>query len=779
MTGRTFLLTGVTGFLGKVVLEELLRRREELGVERIYAVIRPRDELSAEDRFQCELIGSPCFSRLPDDWSRLVTVIGGVLEQPEMGLGAIRGELAARVTHVIHAAASVEFDLPVAEAARANIATNLNVLELARSCPRLERLVSVSTAYATPHPGDAVPIQETPAPLWDDPERIYRDILDGRAAEADLLARSGHPNTYTLTKSLAEHLVIARRGEVPLSIVRPSIISASRRYPFPGWIDSTSGFAAFVVLLGLGHLRAVLGRPGARLDLVPVDEVAGRLLDEAVAESRGEGPAIRQAVAGLARSATVRECWNIVQEFFRTHRIDRLPVRRYLGRSAVGFATAHAIWHRLPIALGTLRSRDSRRRGRQLVGRLAYLNRVFPYFTSNSFDFRSSVPLDGDFEPTPYVRTVARGIYRHVLKRDETEWPLAGRRHPGNGGDLRWSLGQPNGNAWIRFASWVVTKVLRKAVDRVTVDLPSFEAARRSVPEGAALVIVPNHRSYLDFVLCSYLAFARPDLGIAIPHIAATIEFGRIPVLGRILRSLHAFYLRRGEGKEDPELTHRVHELVAAGRTLEFFIEGQRSRSREFLPPKRGLLRCLQATGKTCVLLPVALSYDRVPEEKAFARELAGGSKPKMRLGPLVKWTYRVWRGRIDLGRIHLACGVPVRLDGTRDVHEVSQEVIASLRGAMVATTYHLDAFLDCCAGCGVDRAWLHRAIEQRGGRVLQSALRPADDLDPLIAATLRHQFAHHFEGDGVTDESSRTLRTVLFGPRQERSGSRRPVSVA
>ena len=236
---------------------------------------------------------------------------------------------------------------------------------------------------------------------------------------------------------------------------------------------------------------------------------------------------------------------------------------------------------------------------------------------------------------------MCRGAYRHILHRDDTQWTMAGRKHPGHSGDLRWALKQPEGNLWIRFGGWLVTKLLRRAVERVTVDVPSFEAARNATPEGSPLVLVPNHRSYLDFVLCSYLCFARPDLGIRIPHIAAAIEFGRIPLLGRLLSALHAFYLRRGTGKEDPELTRRVHQLIEQGKTLEFFIEGQRSRTREFLAPKRGLLRCLQATGKTCTLLPVAFSYDRIPEEAVFALELAGLPKPRMRLGPLLRWAFR------------------------------------------------------------------------------------------------------------------------------------------
>ena len=51
MKGAHILLTGSTGFVGKVVLEELLRRREELGIEKIHLLIRPRGRKSPEDRF--------------------------------------------------------------------------------------------------------------------------------------------------------------------------------------------------------------------------------------------------------------------------------------------------------------------------------------------------------------------------------------------------------------------------------------------------------------------------------------------------------------------------------------------------------------------------------------------------------------------------------------------------------------------------------------------------------------------------------------------------------
>lgn len=754
---RTFLLTGATGFLGKVVLAELIRRKQELSLDRVYVVIRPRGEQGADERFRHEVTGSPCFSRLPAGWTDAVTVLEGTLEDPGLGLGAEQEELAHRVTHMIHTAASVSFDLPIRAATRSNVTTALNVLELARRCPRLERLVSVSTAYVTPHTGNDSPISEALSPLPAPAEELLARIEGGTAAEAELLARSGHPNTYTLTKSIAEHLLLARRGTVPVAIVRPSIISASREYPFPGWIDSTSGFGAFVLLIGLGHLRAMVGHPNARLDLIPVDEVASRILS--ACESAAV-PEIQHAVAGAGLSPTVHDCWEVIRDFYRMHPVARHPNLHYLGPRDLRFRLADLVHHRIPIAVAAARSPKLRAKARSLAARLAYLNHVFPYFTSRSFAFEASHPLDRSFVPAQYVHTVCRGVYRHVLKRDDAEWPLAGRHHAGHGGDSRWALTQPHGNMWIRFASWAVTKVLRRAVERVTVDVPSFEAARRAAVPGSALVIVPNHRSYLDFVLCSYLAFARPDLGIPIPHIAATMEFGKIPILGRILAALHAFYLRRGTGREDPELTRRVHALIREGKALEFFVEGQRSRSREFLPPKRGLLRCLQATGTPCTLLPVALTYDRVPEEAAFAAELSGAPKPKMRLGPLVSWVHAVWRGRIDLGRIHIACGEPIHLDAHCDVPQVSRQVIERLKGATAVTTYHLEAYLSHHAEDGLDVAGLRSAIEKGGGRVLESQLHPPPDLHPLIAGTLRHQFAHYLDyRAGYEEDAGRHAR--------------------
>ena len=759
VTGRHVLLTGATGFVGKVVLEELLRQRELLGIEAVHLLIRPgRKGQSPEQRFEDEVAASPCFSKLEPGWTQWIHVVPGDLTAPQCGVDP--GTLAAlgnEITHIIHCAASVEFDLPLAQAARSNITSALSVLKFARSCARLEMMVSTSTAYATPYPGVDVPVSEEIHPLPRPARTIFDAIVDGSADAQALLAETGHPNTYTLTKCLAEHLLLEERGDVPLAIVRPSIVSACWQHPMPGWIDSYAAYAGFVALIGTGFLHTVVCEPETRLDLVPCDQVAKRLITCAfmLHPSEVAQHPIRHAVSGAASSPAVQVCCDRTTDYFTPRSGPRRAGLHYVGLPSPRFHRIEWQHQILPVALArawyavTGRRRQARRAG-HLAGRLKSINRSFSYFTHHTFHFETSLPLDlPAFDPAAYVDVIYRGVDRHLLGGDDTQRTFAGRAHRDGQGDLRWALRQPHGNRSIRFGGWLVRKALRRMSEAVTFDRPSFEAARASVPEDSLLVVVPCHRSYLDFLLCSYLFFDQPGLGIAIPHIAAAREFSRIPVLGRMFARMQAFFLDRGQGREDARLTGKVRELVDGGQTLQFFIEGTRSRSRQWLHPKRGLLRCLQGTGQRCHLLPVAISYDRVPEEPAFRTELRGGPKPPMRLGGLLRWCLGLLVGRVRLGRIHLSCGEPIELGAHTDVPSAARAVVGELQAQTVATTHHLASFVAGSGGGVFDEKWLRQAIEARGGRVLHSD-RSIDDVDGVLEACLRYHWQHLFYGDAL-----------------------------
>jgi fatty acyl-CoA reductase len=414
------LLTGATGFLGKVVLAELLER---LPGARIWVLVRPSETQTARERFIRQVRLSPAFAGVArETWERVRPLRGDMFE-PDLGISpAMTRLLRERLSHVVHCAASVDFDQPLQAAATANIAGSLHALDLARSCHNAPVMVSVSTAYVGPHPpGEALAEALVPLPL--DTERVYESIMAGEADRDALLEETGHPNTYTFTKCLAEHLLVARRGEVPLRIVRPSIISASRARPVPGWIDSYAAFAGFVVLIGAGRLRALRARPQTPLDIVPCDAVATRIVDCALGNGQEGGHSIHYAVVGLERAPTVQECCDRIVEYFTAHPIDRKPGMSYVGPDAVRFELEHLQHHVAPRTLasawlGLLGKERTRQGVKRLFRRVSYLNEAFPYFTHHAFDFQPAQPLElPDHDPGEYVTEVCEGVARYLMGR--------------------------------------------------------------------------------------------------------------------------------------------------------------------------------------------------------------------------------------------------------------------------------------------------------------------------------------------------------------------------
>ncbi|THY38379.1 hypothetical protein D6C99_09121 [Aureobasidium pullulans] len=270
-----FRVTGFTGFLGKVVVQELCRRQLQNlpPAHKILLLVRPSKDKTAAERFT-RIAKAICFSKLEDTWQDLVQVIEGDLCTPDLGLQRdVYADLARRVTHIIHCAASIDSDLPLQEATRSNVDTSMNILELARKCPNLRQLVDTSTAYVSTCQEGTIGEELAPIPMNMSPSQLHYSIQKGLIDEAELLASSGHANTYTVTKCLSEHLLFEEYGNVPVTVVRPSIISAAQEYPFPGYIDSYAAMGGFVSLFGSGFLHVIEGDPTASFDVVPVDFV--------------------------------------------------------------------------------------------------------------------------------------------------------------------------------------------------------------------------------------------------------------------------------------------------------------------------------------------------------------------------------------------------------------------------------------------------------------------------------------------------------------------------
>ncbi|KAH8660183.1 male sterility protein-domain-containing protein [Xylariales sp. PMI_506] len=307
---NSILLTGATGFLGKVVLEELFRCRSQFSFDRVYVIIRSKKGRSSIERFGELAIKSPCFSRLPPSWVDDVTVIPGDIGEADCGLDSPALGFCDAITHIVHCAGSVSFQAPLENLLRDNVRSTINIIEIARRCRNLQHLVFTSTAYVMPWTHD--PITEHLAPLPITPSQMEDLIKSQDFSELKPANQNSHPNPYTFTKCVAEHLLSVTAKDISWTIVRPSIISVSWEYPHPGWVDSYAAFTGFVAATGSDLVRIIRADPEATIDVVPVDTVAMRLIQEAFYDG-DEQHRIVHAVAGLQDGIKIEQACQLMR----------------------------------------------------------------------------------------------------------------------------------------------------------------------------------------------------------------------------------------------------------------------------------------------------------------------------------------------------------------------------------------------------------------------------------------------------------------------------------
>ncbi|HEV2020920.1 MAG TPA: SDR family oxidoreductase, partial [Terriglobales bacterium] len=333
LAGKRIMLIGVTGFIGKVWLANLLNDLPEIG--KIYLLIRRQRSTTATRRLEKIVEESPVFDGLYQRYgegfarflSERIEVVEGDVSQPGLGLDPeLRARLAKSLDLVLNSSGLTDFNPDLREALSANVDAVVHMLDFMKQCDHAA-LMHLSTCYVvgardgrvaeelvpdyTPKrvPGfdaehewrklhklaqDAAALAEGPSVT----EKLRRKVrertkseLTGPALENQLRkerirwlrnhltlagmrrARAlGWPNTYCLTKSLAESLIARLAGDVPVAIVRPSIVETSVGKPFCGWNEGVNTSASLAYLLGTSF-RQLPSNERKCLDVIPVDQV--------------------------------------------------------------------------------------------------------------------------------------------------------------------------------------------------------------------------------------------------------------------------------------------------------------------------------------------------------------------------------------------------------------------------------------------------------------------------------------------------------------------------
>lgn len=182
------------------------------------------------------------------------------------------------------------------------------------------------------------------------------------------------------------------------------------------------------------------------------------------------------------------------------------------------------------------------------------------------------------------------------------------------------------------------------------------------------IIYVPCHRSHFDYLLLGYIVY---EQALHLPHIAAGINLN-MPLVGPILRRGGAFFLRRsfrGNRLYAAVFDEYLHQILIRGYSIEYFVEGGRSRTGRLLPPKGGMLAMtvnsyIRDPKRPVVFVPIYLGYEKLIEGDSFISELGGAEKKSESLLGLIRSVKSL---RENFGRVYVNFAEPIELESLLD----------------------------------------------------------------------------------------------------------------
>ncbi|XP_047370398.1 fatty acyl-CoA reductase wat-like [Vespa velutina] len=278
-SGQSIFITGGTGFIGKLLIEKLLR--ECPGITCIYLLMRTKKKKSVHQRMK-ELIENSLFSTLrekqPTFQNRIVPIKGDCT-LPNLDISMVdRATLIREVSIIFHVAATVKFNEKIKLATEINVGSVKDIINLSKEMPKLKSVVHVSTAYSNCF---HIPLEEKFYDPPIDPDKLINlvDCINEKLLDDITPQLLGiWPNTYVYTKTVAENFIKKHAESIPIGIFRPGIVISTYREPIQGWIDNVYGPTGITINVFMGLMRIHHCDRLINVDMVPGDLTANGII---------------------------------------------------------------------------------------------------------------------------------------------------------------------------------------------------------------------------------------------------------------------------------------------------------------------------------------------------------------------------------------------------------------------------------------------------------------------------------------------------------------------
>lgn len=449
---QSVLVSGATGFIGKVLVEKLLR--DCCDIKHVYILLRSKKGDGLQKRFE-DFKNALIFNKLkkanPSALDKLVAVEGDLLE-PNLGISSKDEEMLIKNLNIfMHCAASVRFDEPIRNALQMNTISTRNMLNLAEKCENLKAFVHVSTAYSNTN--QKVIFERIYDPIID--YKLFIDLFERNAdQELEVLCTKAleiFPNTYILTKHLTEKLV-SDFEHLPITIVRPSIVCPSNTEPEIGWVDSLNGPMGVLMGASTGILRTVHGNGDLICDLIPCDFVSNCVI--VAGASTSTSPTKSLEIYNCTSSYQLHMTWNEFLDLGRASYM-KCPSTKVLwypgGRMCANYyfyLLYFTLFQFIPACLIDIVSvlAGKKRWAIKLQRRIFDSLKVFSYFLNNSWSWdtkncqllsrrvnieeREKFNFDVEkLDFNSYVDNWVIGSRRFLMKLDDSSIPEAKRKY--------------------------------------------------------------------------------------------------------------------------------------------------------------------------------------------------------------------------------------------------------------------------------------------------------------------------------------------------------------
>nr|BAD31294.1 putative fatty acyl coA reductase [Oryza sativa Japonica Group]BAD31814.1 putative fatty acyl coA reductase [Oryza sativa Japonica Group] len=384
--GRSILITGSTGFLGKVLVEKILRVQPD--VKKLYLLVRANDVESATRRVQDEVTGKEIFQVLKEKHGdgfesfveeKVCTLAGDIIYE-NLGLDSAKlTELSNEIDIIVNGAATTNFYERYDVAFDSNVLGAKNICEFAKKCTKLKMLLHVSTAYVA---------GEQEGLILEKPFLMGQALREGRhldiTSELNLIKETrremkasnrcsektekrtmkelglkrakhfGWPNTYVFTKAMGEMLLGHLRGDLPVVIIRPSIITSILKEPLPGWMEGIRTIDSVIIGYAKQTLSFFLVDLNLIMDVIPGDMVVNAMMVAMAAHSGEQAQTIYHVTSSLSNPAPYAVLSDAGHRYFfanpppRAGKNGRLRRMRFFSTVA-SFRAHMAINYKLPL----------------------------------------------------------------------------------------------------------------------------------------------------------------------------------------------------------------------------------------------------------------------------------------------------------------------------------------------------------------------------------------------------------------------------------------------